>query len=171
MYPKTQPKQWNSGGGQQTMSWDVSRMRSPICLPLLRIERCERQAARGMAVVPDVNWMLTMSCGERLRGGKESPSALRSDVMEAYGVRLLYSEASTRPDELSMYMIFRKLGMSADSSLGMVRSWTICWRRGMLLRGSFRGRLDSALMIRWLASRCFSAATTCIELKDKLMGT
>lgn len=153
MYPKTQPKQWNSGGGQQTMSRDVRCIRSPICLPLLRIERCVRQAARGMAVVPDVNWILTMSWGERLRGGKESPSALISEVIEVYGIRHLYGEASTRPEELSTYMIFRKLGIRADSSLGMVRSWAICWRRGMLLRGSFRGRLDSALIIKWLASR------------------
>lgn len=61
MYPKMLPKQWNSGGGQQTMSRSVNRIRSPIWAPLLRIERCVRHAALGREVVPEVNWMLTMS--------------------------------------------------------------------------------------------------------------
>lgn len=51
------------------------------------MERCVRQAALGIAVVPDVNWMLTISLGERFWGGKGLASALRSDVIEVYGVR------------------------------------------------------------------------------------
>lgn len=130
------------------MSSGVRRMRSPIWAPLLRIERCERLAAFGMDVVPEVNCILTMSCGERSRGGREAPSALRSEVMELYGVRHLYSAVSTRPEELSTNIIFCRLGIRADCSLVDVRSWAICCRRGMLLRGSFRGRLDSALIIK-----------------------
>ena len=69
------------------MSSGVRRIRSPIWEPLLRMERCVRQAALGIAVVPDVNWMLTISLGERFWGGKGLASALRSDVIEVYGVR------------------------------------------------------------------------------------
>ncbi len=47
------------------MSCAVRRILSPIWAPLLRIERCVRQAALGIAVVPDVNWMFTTSDGER----------------------------------------------------------------------------------------------------------
>lgn len=69
-----------------------------------------------------------------------------------------------------MYMMRLRVGIKADSSLGLWRSWMRCWRRGMLLRGSFRGRLDSALMMRWLVSRWLSAATTCVELNERLIG-
>ena len=75
MYPRTDPKQWKSGGGQHTMSAGVRRILSPIWEPLFKIERWLKHAALGIAVVPDVNWMLTMSAGERLRGGR----AIRSD--------------------------------------------------------------------------------------------
>jgi hypothetical protein len=39
-----------------------------------------------------------------------------------------------------------------------------------LLRGFLRGRLDSALMIRWLDSRWLSADTTCEELNEGFSG-
>lgn len=130
-----------------------------------------RQAALGIAVVPDVNWILTMSFGERFRDGRGFPSACRSDTMELYGVRHLKSEVLTRPEELSTKIMFWREGIIDDSSFGLVRSWIMCWRRGMLLRGSFRGRLDSALMIKWLAFRWLSAATTCIVLKERFIGT
>ena len=83
----------------------------------------------GIAVVPDVNWILTMSFGERFRDGRGFPSACRSDVIELYGVRHLKSEASTRPEELSTKIIFWREGIIADSSFGFVRSWSMCWRR------------------------------------------
>ena len=47
-------------------------MRSPMLLPLLRIERWVRQAAFGREVVPEVNWMLMMSSEERDRSGLEA---------------------------------------------------------------------------------------------------
>ena len=47
------------------MSAGVRSMREPIWWPLLRIERWARQAALGIEVVPEVNWMLTMSEFER----------------------------------------------------------------------------------------------------------
>lgn len=51
------------------MSCGVRSMREPICSPLFRIERWERQAALGAEVVPDVNWILTMSWLERVEDG------------------------------------------------------------------------------------------------------
>ena len=95
---------------------------------------------------------------------------MRSDASDVYGVRDLYWDASTRPEELSMYMMRLRVGISADCRLGLCRSWMRCWRRGMLLRGSLRGRLDSALIIRWLVSRWLRAATTCVELNERLIG-
>lgn len=47
------------------MSMGVRSILSPMLLPLLRIERWVRQAALGREVVPEVNWMLTMSSGDR----------------------------------------------------------------------------------------------------------
>lgn len=60
-----EPKQWNRGGGQQIMSAGERSMRSPMEKPLLRMERWVRQAAFGAEVVPEVNWMLIVSVGER----------------------------------------------------------------------------------------------------------
>jgi hypothetical protein len=40
-----------------------------------------------------------------------------------------------------------------------------------LLRGSLRGRLDSALMIKWLDWRWLNADTTCAALNEGLSGT
>lgn len=54
---------WKRGGGQQTTSSGVSSILSPMLLPLFRIDLCVRQAALGMDVVPDVNWMFTTSFG------------------------------------------------------------------------------------------------------------
>ena len=42
---------WNKGGGQQTMSLGVRSIRSPIALPLFRMDLCVRQAALGVLVV------------------------------------------------------------------------------------------------------------------------
>lgn len=64
-----EPKQWNKGGGQQIMSAGERSMRSPMEEPLLRMERWVRQAALGREVVPEVNWMLIVSVGERCWGG------------------------------------------------------------------------------------------------------
>lgn len=37
MYPNMQPKQWNRGGGQHTMSVGVSSMRRPMKYPLFKM--------------------------------------------------------------------------------------------------------------------------------------
>lgn len=73
--------------------------------------------------------------------------------MEEKGVRLLYEDISTRPEELLTRMTFSRDGINEDWSFELVRSSSICSRRFMLLRGSLRGRFDSALIMRWLASR------------------
>ena len=64
------------------MSFGVRTMRSPIWEPLLRMDRWLRQAALGIAVVPDVNWMFTMSLGERFWGFSAAWSAATSEASE-----------------------------------------------------------------------------------------
>lgn len=83
----------------------------------------------------------------------------------------LKSEVPTRPDELSTTVMHFSEGTNSDRSCEAWGSCIRCCRRGTLLRGSFRGRFDSMLMMRWLASRCFNAATTWVALKDGLIGT
>ena len=56
------------------MSFSVSSMRSPILFPLLRIDRWVKLAALGMDVVPEVNWMLTISSASRFAGRRLAPS-------------------------------------------------------------------------------------------------
>lgn len=51
------------------MSLGVRSMRFPMLKPLLRIERWVREAALGVEVVPEVNWMLMVSFGSRFWGG------------------------------------------------------------------------------------------------------
>jgi hypothetical protein len=46
-----------------TTSSGVNNIRSPILLPLFKMLRWLKQAALGMLVVPEVNWMLIMSFG------------------------------------------------------------------------------------------------------------
>jgi hypothetical protein len=93
------------------------------------------------------------------------------DMIDENGVRHLYADKSTRTDELSTRMICLSEGTRADCTWISERFGMRCSRRGILLRGSLRGRLDSALMIRWLVSRWPNAATTCMALKEGLSGT
>jgi hypothetical protein len=153
------------------MSSGVRSMRSPTWEPLLRMDRWVRHAALGMAVVPDVNWMLTMSFGLRFRSVKGRPSADNSDTIDENGVKLLYEVTSTRPAELSRRMICFRVGTRLELSFELQRSPTRCWSSGILLRGSLRGRLDSVLIIRWLDSRCPNAAAICMALNEGFNGT
>lgn len=108
------------------MSSGVRCMRSPIWAPLLRMERWLRQAAFGMAVVPDVNWMFTISSGERFLGGSGRVSSewSCSDMMDEYGVRVLNESVLTRPCELSTRIILLSVGTTSDSSFDPDRSCT-----------------------------------------------
>ena len=110
-----QPKQWNRGGGQQTVSVGVRSILSPMLLPLLRIERWVRQAALGREVVPEVNWMLMISSGDKDRSALEVlPSACdRTSLKLSRGFRF---EASTRPSEFSTRMTCFRDGIESDCS-------------------------------------------------------
>lgn len=55
---------------------------------------------------------------------------------------------SVRLEELSIIIICFKEGTESDSNFELKRSGTSCLSKGILLRGSFRGRLDSVLMMR-----------------------
>jgi hypothetical protein len=53
------------------------------------MERWVRHAALGIDVVPEVNWIFTVSSGERVRGGSGLLSAVSWDIIDAYCVKLL----------------------------------------------------------------------------------
>lgn len=85
------------------MSCSVRSMRSPMLLPLFSMERWLKQAAFGEDVVPEVNWMFTISSGWRsdLKNGSDDlPSKriwLKSVVVRNF-------DASIRPSELLTIM-------------------------------------------------------------------
>ena len=127
MYPKMQPKQWKSGGGQQTMSDGVRPMREPMKYPLLRMEWWVRQAALGRDVVPDVNWMLTISSLSKALSGFTALVSFEEKSSKK-GVVAEKDEVSIREEELSTRIIFRSEGIDADSSFFAERSGAICFR-------------------------------------------
>ena len=96
------------------MSLEVRSILSPICWPLLRMERWERQAALGAEVVPLVNWMLTMSVFERGESGVTEEVSV-SWLRVWKGVRAR-NEVSTRPEELSRRITCLREGASSDST-------------------------------------------------------
>ena len=135
-----------------------------------RIERCERQAALGEEVVPDVNWMFTISLlvsGEERGGGVESAS----EETAANETAARSSFGSMRPLELSTRMICRSEGTASDSILDLATSGTILLMRETLERGDLKGRFVSVPMTRWEASRCVRAETTWVVLKAGFRGT
>lgn len=152
------------------MSCGVRSIRSPMLLPLLRIERWERQAALGREVVPEVNWMLMVSLGWRGDFGKGS-RLCPERRMWLYSVMGLREEGLMRPSELLTMMICWSDGTTLDSSFGDWRSGMICWSSGIFDRGSFLGRFVSVPMMRWEASRWLRAEMTCCELKLGFRGT
>jgi hypothetical protein len=95
------------------MSFSVSNIRSPMLLPLLRIERCVRQAALGMEVVPLVNWILTTSSGWSPGSGTSGPFTPDSSTSLKAKVELKESRL-TRPEELSVTMICSNEGTRSD---------------------------------------------------------
>jgi hypothetical protein len=82
------------------MSFSVNSILSPILLPLFKMDRCERQTAFGIEVVPELNWILTTSSGCRWRSGSDRPGAPSSSTFSNIVVHLR-GLMSTRPAELS----------------------------------------------------------------------
>ena len=58
--------------------------------------------------------MFTISSGERFCSGRVQPSAGIWDMIDENGVRLLYADKSTRPEELSTRMTCLSEGTRAD---------------------------------------------------------
>lgn len=146
-------------------------MREPMEKPLLRIEWWVRQAAFGRVVVPDVNWMLTMSSLWSSESGMMSWTPELSFMREVKGVAAENGEVSIRPAALSTKMIFRRDGTDSDCTSGNVRSAAIALSRVTFSRGGLYATFVSAPIIKWAASRCESADMTCRELKAGFKGT
>lgn len=88
------------------MSFSESIILSPMKNPLFNILVCVRQAAFGMLVVPEVNWILMISFACNSSPAKPvlvPDDELRSSVK---GVVAFRSDMSMRPDELSTSMMF-----------------------------------------------------------------
>lgn len=145
-------------------------MREPICSPLFRIERWERQAALGEEVVPDVNCILTMSWLERIEEGVGLLVSV-SRLMLEKGLVARKSAGSILPAELSTRMIFLRDGASSDSSLELAESLIIVSSMGTFERGGLKGRLVSVPIMRWVTPRWFRALMICVAPKDGLRGT
>jgi hypothetical protein len=160
MYPRTSPKQWNKGGGQQTTSSAVSRIRSPMKYPLFKIDSCVRHAAFGRPVVPDVNWMLIVSCLSRGSSGtRVLPFSLTDPFTRSVnGVVAFKRDGSILPSELSTTMTLRSEGTDSDRNLDDDRSPAISFRSVIFSRGGLYGRFVSVPIMRWAAERWASAA-------------
>lgn len=97
------------------MSVGLRSILSPMLLPLLRMERWVRQAALGREVVPEVNWMLMMSSGDKDGSALEVLELVceRTSLKLSRGFRF---EASIRPSEFSTRMICCRDGTDSDCS-------------------------------------------------------
>lgn len=142
------------------MSISVSSIRSPMLLPLLRIERWVRQAAFGIEVVPLVNCILTTSSGWRPGLGTSVPFTPGSSTSLKAMVELKASRF-TRPEELSATMICFSEGTSSDCSMCDLNPCRIFLRSGTFDCGSLLERFVSAPMIRWDTLRWLRAEITC----------
>lgn len=130
------------------MSDGLRPIRSPMKKPLLRIDRCDSEAAFGIDVVPDVNWMLTISSGWSSGSGLILWRMLLEDRRSAKAVVALSCETSMRDEELSTRIKLRRDGTDSDSSFLVVRSGIICSNKVMFSRGVLYGRLVSVPIIK-----------------------
>ena len=85
------------------MSRSVRTIREPIWKPLLRMLRCESMAAFGVEVVPEVNWILTMSWGSSRESGFGDRAEVSWDIADQ-GVRARREDVEIWPSELSTKM-------------------------------------------------------------------
>ena len=97
------------------MSFSVNRILSPMKYPLLRMERWESMAALGMAVVPDVNWMLITSSGCKGEAGFIPPRPWPPEFHASSNLNAeRRRETSMREEELSTTMMCFREGTEAD---------------------------------------------------------
>ena len=153
-------------------SFDDKPMRSPMENPLFRMARCDRHAAFGMAVVPDVNWMLIVSLGFSGASGVRFRREVCPYRRSSKGIVDLSAATSTRPRELSTRIISLRDGTDADSMPRPdSRSGAICLSSVMFSRGGLKARFVSAPMMRRVAERCDNAEMTWAELNAGFRGT
>ena len=123
-------------------------MRLPIWWPLLRMLWWVREAALGREVVPDVNWMLTISSLER---GVSGMTCLIDDcehIRSWNGVVAVKEDVSILPAELSTRMMFLSDGTDVDLSSDAERLGTIASRSVTFSLGGLKARFVSAPMTR-----------------------
>ena len=123
-----------------------------------------------MEVVPDVNWMLTMSLFDRAEDAVGGDVSESRDI-ESNGVVARNEVASIRPEELSRRTICFNNGIASDSSFDAVKSGTIVSKIDIVDRGALNGWFVSVPITRWVADKWFKAEIICVALKAGLSGT
>jgi hypothetical protein len=127
-------------------SADVRSILSPMLFPLFRIERCDKQEALGIDVVPDVNWILTVSSGcKNWFSNEPAPPASKTSSYEMVARR---ADISILPEELSTIITSLRDGTDSDSTRGLSRLGIICFSKGMLSLGAFLERFVSVDITR-----------------------
>lgn len=108
------------------MSVGVMPMREPIEKPLLRIEWWLRHAAFGAEVVPDVNWIFTISSRCNTSSGMTVSCLFELEdwKISVNGLVERKEEVSIREAELSTKMILSNEGTEVDSNFELSRSGT-----------------------------------------------
>lgn len=146
-------------------------MRLPIKNPLFRILLWVKQAAFGREVVPDVNWMLTISSWRNSSSGITVSAFL--EVCERRllnGMVARKEEVSIRSSELLTRIIFRSEGTDADSNFKASRSGEMVLRSVIFSLDGLYGRFVSVPIIKCAASRWLNAAMTCGALNAGFRG-
>lgn len=134
------------------------------------MERWERQAALGAEVVPEVNWMLTISLFERTPEGVGAVVSV-SRLILIQCVVALNRDGSILPAELSTRMTCSSEDARSDSSFELAESLMRVSNIGTFDRGVLKGRFVSVPMMRWDALKWFRALITCVAPNEGLSGT
>ena len=133
------------------------------------MDLCDRQAALGIDVVPEVNWILTTSLGDRDDEGVGGLASVSCDI-EDHGVVARNGVGSIRPLEFSTRMMFLRDGMASEVRVELKRSGTMVSRRGTLDRGGLYGRFVSVPITKCVADRWLKAAMIWVAVNAGLRG-
>lgn len=113
-----------------------------------------RHAAFGALVVPDVNWMLTISSLCNSSSGTTVSAFLALENRRSVnGVVAWKEEVLIRSSELLTSIIFRSDGTDADSNFEFSRSGEIVLRSVTFSLGDLYGKVVSVPIIRCAASK------------------
>lgn len=111
------------------------------------MDRCERHAAFGVDVVPEVNCILTTSLLDRGESGVGAAVDASCDI-EVHGVAARIADGSTRPEELSTRIMLFREGIASELRVEDDKSGTIDCSIERFDLGDLKGRFVSVPMTR-----------------------